>query len=478
MSSPTIQTTSGLITGTADGRVRQFLGIPYAMPPIGSRRFAKPERMDTSRDVRLANEWGAAPPQSPSRLEDIMGPMPLLRQSEDCLQLNVWTPDRQGDGPWPVLVWIHGGGYLFGSAATPWYDGSILAEENGIIVVTVGFRTGILGYYSDPDDGVANLGLRDQMFALDWIGQNIAAFGGAENNITLAGQSSGAHSAVAIASIYPGMRETPFHRMMLLSAPMGMGVPNARANEHARLADGLSHAGLRNLATEQLIALQDQVVHAEHRWGKVMWPFQLCADGDLLPTDPFADVQFLERANLPLLITWTSDEGATHFAPDESIQDLSAADVHSRLLGISPDYASKYERKFAGVSGIPPIKVLADMIGDDMYTIGSRALVDRRHANQVPTIALVFDVKSDAYGGRLGAGHATDLPYVFGNYNDWKRAPSLNGISSEEFGDLSRKLRSRIEQFMRTPPEDVGSHGSAMADELTRNGWKTAALLA
>ncbi|WP_427008726.1 carboxylesterase family protein [Pseudarthrobacter sp. H2] len=477
-SSLTVQTTSGLLTGTAEGGVRRFLGIPYAVPPVGDRRFAKPEPMDTPRDARTATGWGSAPPQSRSRLEDTMGPMPLCRQSEDCLQLNVWTPDRPGEGPWPVMVWIHGGGYLFGSAATPWYDGSVLAKENGVVVVTVGFRLGILGYYGDPGHGVANLGLEDQMLALDWIRHNIAAFGGAEDNITLAGQSSGAHSIVAMASVYAARREIPYHRMMLLSAPMGMGVPYAPANASTpRVAGGLSLATLRELAAGQIIALQDEAVQAGHRWGKVAWPFQLCVDGNLLPTDPFANVRFLEQANLPLLVMWTTDEGATHFAPDEKVQDLSAAEVQGRLLSISPGYASAYEREVGRASGVPPVKVLADMIGDDMYTAGSLMLVDRRHANEVPTVALVFNVKSDAYGGRLGAGHATDLPYVFGNYNDWKRAPSLTGISSAEFDELSRKLRARLEDFMRTPAGDVGSTGSATADELSRNGWTTHALL-
>lgn len=470
-----VPTSSGRLLGTTDGSTRQYLGIPYAEPPESRLRFARPVPLDTPGVERDAASWGAAPLQSRSRLENTMGPMPAVRQSEDCLQLNVWTPAARGRDPWPVLVWIHGGGYLFGSAASPWYDGSTLARENGIVVVTIGFRVGLLGYASLPRQGISNLGLRDQILALKWVRENIAAFGGDPENITLAGQSSGAHSAVAIASIQQSSGCPAFHRLMLLSAPLGMGVPTAEAAALTQRSGRKLAASLESSAGPQIIACQDKIVAERHRWGAVGWPIQLCVDSDVLAADPFADLGWLAATPMPLLLMWTAQEGATHFAADTDAHGLTASHIAQRLRmeaeEPSTSRAAAFLREAARRADTAPISVLADMIGRTMYTDRIMTVLDRRRILGTPTEAVVFAIESEAFGGRLKAGHATDLPYVFGAQENWKAAPSLAGMGATEFTTLSRALRTRLTDFMRIPAEHMAT-ATVATHALTRNGWR------
>jgi len=452
LSFPLADTTSGRLRGRTIDGVHTFLGVPYALPFERDRRFAPPEELHTPNAARNTSTWAAAPPQTKSRLETTMGPMPMRHQSEDCLYLNVWVPEHEENTQLPVLVWIHGGGYLFGAAATDWYEGSILAKEQHVIVVTVGFRVGILGYHNDPAQGIANLGMQDQLLALKWIQQNISSFGGDNSNVTLAGQSSGAHSVMAVASTYSRQEQKPFDRIMLFSPPAGMNIPPA-----GDASELLSKAGLpptkelKNLPVSQILTIQNQIVATRQQWGTIDWPFQLCIDGRTLISDQQHILRNLGEMPLPTFIMWTADEGATHFAADKSSQQLTSQEIYHRLMAVSHDYAAAFTQEDTSDPQTPAIWSLAKLIGRQMYTDGSRTLVEQREANHLPTVFKLFDIKSKAFDGNLGAGHATDLPYIFGNYSAWKQAPSLIGTSKTEFNARSRKLRELIAGFMTCP---------------------------
>lgn len=191
----------GTLRGVDDDGVTAFRGIPYAASPVGELRFRPPGLHPGWHGVRDAATPGPSVPQLESRLQNVMGPSPVDWNEDGCLNLNVWSPaGALTDGrPRPVLVWIHGGGWSSGSGGWEWYDGARLAARGDIVVVTVNYRLAALGYLWLPEVGSGNLGNQDQGAALRWVRDNVSAFGGDPTDITVGGQSAGAHSAVSLA---------------------------------------------------------------------------------------------------------------------------------------------------------------------------------------------------------------------------------------------------------------------------------------
>lgn len=230
----TVRTESGLVEGTAENSVRVWRGIRYASPPVGQLRWAPPHPMPKFTGVFKATEFGASCPQikeSPTQLSR------LTKFSEDCLFLNIWAPGftLPDDKKYPVLVWIHGGGFIAGSGSEAQFDGTEFAKR-GIILVTFNYRLGRLGFFAhpalsahDPDVPTGNYALMDQIEALRWVKTNIAVFGGDSNNVTLAGESAGAISAVAISTI-PSTRGL-FHKLIIESAPMVLPFRDVRLDK-------------------------------------------------------------------------------------------------------------------------------------------------------------------------------------------------------------------------------------------------------
>jgi para-nitrobenzyl esterase len=206
---PIVATTSGSFRGQAAGRTVRFLGVPYAQPPVGALRFRAPQPVQPTNAVIDAFEFGAASLQTIPPTTRWIYPTPAV-QDESCLTLNVWSPSLQGKAP--VLVWLHGGGFRTGATSMPLMDGQWLAEH-GLVVVTVNHRLGALGLlahpaFTDPTNGsFANWQQQDMAAALQWVRQNIAAFGGDADNVCLIGQSGGAKSAALLAQ-NPAVRPT------------------------------------------------------------------------------------------------------------------------------------------------------------------------------------------------------------------------------------------------------------------------------
>jgi para-nitrobenzyl esterase len=357
-----------MIVETTTGRVRgeegNFWGIPYAT----AKRFEAPTPPKPWKEVRDALEPGPAAPQPPSRLEHALGPMPLP-QSEDCLSLNVFTPSATGSRP--VLVWIHGGGFSSGSGGQVWYTGTRLAREADAVVVTLNYRLGALGFLALA--GVPpNLGIADQLAALEWVRDNIAAFGGNPADVTLGGQSAGAQSTLALWSA-PRARGL-VKRIALQSAPLGMRPSTGEeASQNAlRLKEELGD-DLRTAPTGQLLEAQLRVAAKTAKPGSLEPPFQLVADGDLVAKD------LIEAAPAgPALISWTREE-LRAFAPDapqEAVEEANSFFVSDRL-------AAKLD-------------------------------------------AFTYRFDWQAPGNRFGACHCIDLPFLFGTHDVWD-APMLEG---------------------------------------------------
>jgi para-nitrobenzyl esterase len=206
-----VNTTTGPVRGVTAGQVEAFRGIPYAT----AKRFQPPTPAPTWTEPLAASKPGPAAPQPPSRLAWVMGEREPRWAEDGCLNLNVWTTGTTTRKP--VLVWFHGGGFMSGSGGWDWYDGSKLAGDNDIVVVTANYRLGALGYLYKPEIGADNLGAQDQGAVLRWVHDNIAAFGGDPSQVTVGGQSAGAYSALYLA-IDPATKDL-MQRVVLESGP-------------------------------------------------------------------------------------------------------------------------------------------------------------------------------------------------------------------------------------------------------------------
>jgi para-nitrobenzyl esterase len=216
--SPVVRLRAGRIVGVRVEGACVFRGVPYAQPPVGPRRFRPPVECEPWDGVRDARDFGPIAHQFPTDLEEMQGRMDLA-QSEDCLTLNIWTPEPDGERR-PVMVWIHGGAYLNGTGAAEWFDGTSFATRHNVVLVTINYRLAVFGYLhlaglSPQEVGSGNSGLLDQIAALRWVADNIASFGGDPGNVTVFGESAGAMSVGVILG-------TPqaaglFHRAILQS---------------------------------------------------------------------------------------------------------------------------------------------------------------------------------------------------------------------------------------------------------------------
>ena len=265
-----VTTPAGRVVGTtlANG-VQRFAGIPYAAPPVGPRRFRAATPAEGWPGVRDASSFGAVCPQQPSPLDLLLSGKPE-NQSEDCLVLNVWTPGCDGAGR-PVLVWIHGGAFIQGSGSSPVYDGSRLAARGDVVVVTINYRLGEFGWLKLDDlgeefAGSANNGLTDQVLALRWVRDSIAAFGGDPARVTVFGESAGAMSIAALlgAASARGL----FQRAITQSGAANVHLTGSAAAsvtaEYCNRA-GVSHPGdLLDLPVERLLATQAAMAAATY----------------------------------------------------------------------------------------------------------------------------------------------------------------------------------------------------------------------
>ncbi len=422
---PQADTVGGRIEGARvdapDGTpLLRFLGIPYAAPPVGARRFAAPVPADPWSGVLLATGFGPAAPQSagvPSRLP----PFSVADGDEDCLTLNVWTPAL--DGARPVLVWLHGGAYLSGASAMAVFDGARLAAEGDVVVVTVNYRLGALGYLgfagdAAAADAVANCGLRDQHRALEWVAEHAGAFGGDTGRITVFGESAGAGSVLHLAG---GRRRPPVHRAIVqsgeprtLTAELATRVRTALATHLGIDATGAAQVdGLRAVPVPALLDAQN-AVFGELGMATGLMPFHPTIDDDLVDLDPLEAFAAGRARDLDLIIGNTRDE--LRLFADPRARDL-ADDALLGMLG-----------RLAG-GRVDPGRILA------AYREGrpERAAADIWEAARTDAVlrvpALLVADAHVAAGGRahvyrfdweapgIGAAHAVDVPFTFGTFD-------------------------------------------------------------
>ena len=371
-------------------------------------RFATAARFGPPLPVppdRTATGPGRAAPQPPSRLERVTGPA-TMPQNEDCLYLNVWAPPDASDAS--VLVFLHGGGYTNGSGGLPWYDGQLLAERGHMVVVTANYRLGALGfaYLAElaDDMGAGNLGLRDQLAALRWVRDHVAEFGGDPDRVTVAGQSAGAYSILALLSA--GAADGLFRQAILQSLPGGMlpHPPEAATRIAWSLLDALDltdPAGLRSVPVGEILAAQQEVTRRANLG--VVPPFQLTAEPGLVAADPIGAVGDNGANGVRLMVTFTRDE-ARAFTPD------------------------------------------ADELTERVFMEPGRRLGELLAGQSNPPLWYEFDWAPP--GSPLGACHCIDLPFVFGNLDAWRAAPMLAGADPERLTGLVDDVQDRWISFV------------------------------
>ena len=407
-----VKVSGGEIAGAEDGTLKRFLGVPFAAPPVGALRWRAPQPPVPWSGVRKAQRFSAACAQT---ADWIPGP-----KSEDCLYLNVWAP-RNAKGL-PVIVWIHGGGYYGGTGAQPLYDGSNLAKR-GVIVVTLNYRLGIFGFFSHPQltaespgKASGNQGILDQIFALRWVKNNVAQFGGDPRRVTVMGESSGAESvAILIAS---PLAKGLFQRAIAESGNDAMPISpeeNADFDRNAAEAKGLAFAvsaGAKNLARLRAMSAEAVQKHA--------WSPRTIVDGYVLREDLTTTYRNNRQNDVPLLVGWNAQEGKDLAPEILGTNNFTAAnhkELVTKLLGYTPP--SKLLTRYPG-SDDKQAKASIDQLTNDWW--GWRmwywAALQRKYG-RAPAYVYFFAHPPapplTPCGYACGVGHGVEIQYVFDN---------------------------------------------------------------
>jgi para-nitrobenzyl esterase len=440
---PVVSTAAGQVRGRAEDGVAVFRGIPFAQPPVGDLRFAAPRPVRPWDGVREAATFGPPPPQSGFLLTPMAPPAPGT-DPDDWLTVNVFSPDL-GAARLPVMVWIYGGAYRFGASSLIGYDGTPLARQN-VVVVTFNHRIGVEGYAYLP--GVpANRALLDQVEALRWVRQNIAAFGGDPDRVTVFGESAGA-GAIASLLVMPAAAGL-FRRAIAQSVPGTFFSPALAADATAAIA---SQAGLPPTTEAfaaadpaRLAAASDAVRTADHqdRWGPVGRtgvPFSPVVDGEVLPVAPWRAVAAGAARGIDLLTGHNRDEYRLFielYGLRGKITDEAASEALRALAPYGPgqDGEAAYREAYPDADA----QTLFELVNSDwLFRMPTLHLAQAHAAAGGRTF--LYQVSYPASEGSLGACHAIDVPLVFGVYEGLGRMlfgpePPASAVA---LGDLMR----------------------------------------
>ena len=412
--SPRVKTSAGMVEGTWQDGMAVFKGLPYAAPPVAALRWRAPQPAQPWQGVRKADAFGKACMQAPGAAlaagAGDIGPM-----SEDCLTLNVWVPNGRNPARLPVMVWIHGGALVFGAGSQSLYAGNALAQR-GAVVVTLNYRLGPLGFFDHPalakdSGGDVNFGLLDQVAALQWVRDNIAAFGGDPRNVTIFGESAGGQSVLALFAS-PKARGL-FQRGIVQSA---YGIPSSSRTKartvSTKVAASLGVAGASATAAQLRAIPAQRFATAFQGEDMSLAPGFVVGDA-VLPQAILEAFQQNRQAKLPLIIGSNSDEATVAAAfgmdPAAVVERLGAGKVLLKPLypGVSDD----------GELGRQAIR-------DLVFTAYARRIA-YLHSQRAPTWRYYFShVQAGLRPQPPGVGHGAEIAFVMGTGDSCRCLPA------------------------------------------------------
>ena len=445
MTDPTTVTTkAGQLRGKELPGGILFAGIPFAQPPIGELRLRPPQPVEPWTGVREATTYPPAPAQGGTALA-AEEQMPWA-DDEDCLYLNLFTPAL--DGARPVIVWIYGGGFEVGTASPPMTDVAALARATDAVVVAANYRVGALGWLHLADLGGAewagstNLGLQDQIAALQWVRENVATFGGDPDNVTIAGESAGAYSVGSLLAA-PGASGT-FHRAILSSGSTERIFSAATATAIAEdLLNALGLSSVDELAgvpVERLLATQGTVIESDiarrnlpggRAWGVVL-------DGSVLPVHPTAAVRAGALTQIPLLISTNRDE----IKAFEQLPGFAPADDNAVLADIRRAGFDEPDSVLTGYRVRHPQADLTELrsrfLTDAIYAFPANQLAEDQVGASGKAYRALF--AADPFGPEMGTPHGMDLLYIFDMLDGNGAGTPANHAVRDDLHDVWRRF--------------------------------------
>ncbi|MEK6438566.1 carboxylesterase/lipase family protein [Pseudonocardia sp. T1-2H] len=421
---PIVETAAGRVEGTTADGVSRFLGIPFAAPPQGALRFAAPVPASAWEGVRDTTKPGPNAPQN-TRAFPGLDLTPIIgtgwREGSDYLTVDVWTPDPSASGL-PVMVFVHGGAFVAGEPGAPSYDGTALARA-GVVLVSVTYRLGVEGFLPLPG-GATNIGLRDQIAALEWVRDNVAAFGGDPDLVTVFGESAGAMSIGSL--LGSPLARGLFRRAIVQSGGAEMvrsAEPSARYARVVTDALGVEFSadGVRGRSVADALAVQEMLADPLERGdlrepdgtdpGLGLGAFLPVLGDDVLPEHPLDALAAGSAADVDLLVGANAEEMNLYLVPTGAIDAMTADQVRTALAMVRPDSVALLASAGLDEPGAHAGQVFAAVMTELVFRGPVRRLAD---AHTGRTHVYDFAWRSPAFGGRLGACHGLELPFVFG----------------------------------------------------------------
>ncbi len=445
---PVVQLKDGAVRGQVESGVAAFLGIPYAAPPFGANRMRPPQAVPAWDGERDATAYGPTVPKGdyPPRYRLLFPEVAIPGQ--DCLNLNVWTPDPNAAGL-PVLVWIHGGSFTNGSGSIGEYSGAAFARD-GVVGVTINYRLAAEGFLF-LGDGIANLGLLDQLAALRWVQGNISAFGGDPARVTVAGESAGAMSVSTLLSM--PLAEGLFAQAIAQSGAAAHTLaPDVAGQVGGYLAEALGvpadRESIKAVPLARLVrAASDLVVEVQTnpdraKWGHLarsLLPFAPTVDGAVLPAAPLTAIAAGQGGDVPLLIGTNRDEARLFLVAADTIGaiDEPTLGAVAAAYGLSSGDLAVYRASRPDGS---PGDILAAVVSDWFYRIPSIRIAEARAASGTgKTWSYRFDYPEPRDNHRLGACHGVEIPFVFDTITLAETRPRLGDTPSQAVADVTHR---------------------------------------
>jgi para-nitrobenzyl esterase len=432
-----VKTDAGLVSGTVNGDIHIFKGIPFAAPPVGDLRWKAPQPVQHWTGVKVCDKFSASPMQgSPAPFsmwtEEFLIPKEPI--SEDCLYLNVWTGAKSSKEKRAVLVWIYGGGFVSGGSACPIYDGEAMAKK-GIVFVSINYRVGIFGFFAHPEltkgsgnNASGNYGLMDQIAALKWVQKNIAAFGGDPTNVTIAGQSAGAMSVNC-----------------LVASPLGKGLFNkAIAESGASFTNGntslqkAEEDGTRIMKSLNVSSIADmRAMPAEELRKKSQGSYRPVIDGYVLP-DAMANIFMQGKENKVSLLTgWNENE---MYGPAKKSEDFKK-DAEKNYGADAQTFLQYYPAGTDEEATASQAKLSRDQVfGVQNYTWAN---IQSSQGTKVYVYRFTRKVPATGEYIKYGAFHTGEVPYAYDNLKfvdrPWEQADhELAGIMSSYWTNFAK----------------------------------------